>query len=68
MGRTKSGLGVSGKVEASEEVGASLLLASDLFAGLWGLASSSCSSVRSAGGLLQELHPAWDPRTIAMEI
>ena len=62
MGRTKSG------IEASGEVKALLLLASDLFAGLWRLASLSYSSIRLAGGLLQGFHQAQNTGAFAMEI
>ena len=61
MGRTRDGVGASGGVEAS------LLPASDLFAGSWGLASSSYFPVRSVGGLLQRLCQARDPEAIVME-
>ena len=60
--------GIKGGIGASKRVGASLLPISDLFAGSWGPASSSCSPVRSAGRLLQGLCQARDPRAIAIEI
>ena len=41
------------RIEASKKVRASSILVSDLLAGLWGLASSFCSPMKSVGGLLQ---------------
>ena len=62
IGGTKSRIGASGRV------GALLLPVSDLFAGLWGLANSSCSLMGLARRLLQKLCRAQDSRAIAMEI
>ena len=60
--------GIRDKVGASKGVGALSLLASDLLAGLWGLASSSCSLVGLVGGLLQGLRRIQNPRAIVMEL
>ena len=62
MGETRGG------IRASRGVRALLLPTSDLPTGPWGLASSSCSSVGSAKGLLQELRQAQDPGAIAMKL
>ena len=68
MGGIRDGIGALGGVGASERVGALLLPTSDLFVGPWGLACSSCSPIRSAGGLLQGFHQAQDSGGIAIEI
>ena len=60
--------GIRGGVEASRGVGALLLPASDLLVEPWGLASSSCSPVGSAGGLLRGLRRVQDPGAIANEL
>ena len=60
--------GTRGGVGALEGIRASLLPASDLLAWLWGLANSSCFSIRLAGGLLQGFRQARDLETIAMEL
>ena len=62
---TRGGVKASGGVEAL--VKASLLLTLNLLTGLWP-ANSSCSPIRLAGRLTQELCQAQDPRTIAIEI
>ena len=53
--------GTRGEIRASGGVGASSLPAFNLFASLWGLASSSCSPMGLAGGLLQGFCQARDP-------
>ena len=68
MGRTKGGIRALREVRALKRIGASLLTASDFFIGPWRPASSFCSPVGSAGGLLQRLCQARDPGAIAMEI
>ena len=60
--------GIRGRVGASEGIGVLLLLASDLSAGFWGPASSSCSPIRLAGGLLQRFCLAQDPGAIGIKI
>ena len=55
MGETRGGVGASVEIEASKEVKALLLPASNLFAGSWKPANSSYFPVGSAGGLLQRL-------------
>ena len=60
--------GIKDGVGASGGVGASSLPASDLLAVLWGLASSFCSPVGLAGGLLQGLRQARNPGAIAIEL
>ena len=59
--------GTRGEIRASGGVKALSLPASDLSAGLWGLASSFCSPVGSARGLLQGFHHTQDSGTIAIE-
>ena len=61
VGGTRGGVGASRGVEALS------LPAFNLPAGPWGLASSSCSPMGSAGGLLQGLRQARDLGAIAME-
>ena len=68
VGEIKGRVGALGRVKALERIGALLLLAFDFFVRLWGLASSSCSLVGSARGLLQGLRQARDPGAIAIEI
>ena len=59
--------GIRDGVRALGKVGASSLPASDLPAGPWRLASSSCSPVGLVGGLLQGLRRAQDFGAIAIE-
>ena len=68
MGRTNCEVEASGRVKALGGVETLLLLISNLFAGLWGLASLSCFPIRLAGGLLQELHQVQDSKAIVIEI
>ena len=64
-GRIKGGIGACEGVGAL--VGASLLPALNSRTGPWP-ASSSCSPVGLAGGLMQGLRPVRDPGAIAMKI
>ena len=68
MKRTKGEVRALGGVRALKRVGALSLLAFNLLVGPWGPVSLSCSSMRSAGKLLQGLRQAQDLGAIAMEI
>ena len=59
---------IRGGVGALRGVKALLLLASDLFARLWGPVSSSCSLVRLAIGFLQGFYQVQDPGAISIKI
>ena len=72
VNKSLAGREMRGRVEASRRVEvlveASLLLALDLFAGLWAPANSSYFSTGLDRGLMQGLRQAQDPGSIAMEL
>ena len=68
MEGTKNRIEVLRGVGASKRVRTLLLLAFDLFTGLWGPVGSSCSLVGLTGGLLQGFRQAQDSGAIAMKI
>ena len=68
VGGTRGRVGALGGIKALRKIGILLLLISDLFARLWELASSFCSLIRSAQGLLQGFYQVQDLRAIMIEI